>query len=465
MEQLAQSMGSGVMIGLLCIGLYFTLKLGIFQLFGIPFIWRNTVGTLFKRDVNDKSKGISPFQAMTTALAGTMGVGNIAGVATALVAGGPGAIFWMWVSAFFGMATKYAEIFLAVKYREKNADGSYVGGPMYYMKRCKMGSVLSAAFCLLCVVCSLGVGNLTQTHSASSMLGSAFSIPEMISGAVIALLVGMVILGGIRRISTLTEMIIPFISIAYIFGAAAFLYINRSGIAPAFALIFKAAFGMRQAAGGVMGYAMSSAVRFGLSRGVFTNEAGLGSAPIAHAAADCKSPQHQAVWGVFEVFLDTIVVCTITALVLLCAQGGQLWHSGLDGSLLTAAAFESAFGPLGVKFLAISVTLFALTAMLGWYYYGERSVAFLFGERKALKRVYALLFVAFVFIGSCVELGTVWTVADVLNAAMIFPNAIALLLLRNEVVRPDRGMAVPDGLRTGRRPKPDQRNRVPLESR
>lgn len=426
-----------IMLGLLALGVILTVRLGVPQLRKLSFIIRNTVGTLLSRDENDKTKGISPFQAVTTALAGTMGVGNIAGVATALVSGGPGAIFWMWVSAFFGMVTKYAEIYLAVRYRKKG-PGGYYGGPMVYMSEGLGKKGLAVAFSVLCVTASLGVGNMTQINSLSTAAQASFGVPLWVSGVLVAVCVALVVFGGVRRIARVTEAVIPFISILYICFAGAFLYINRSGIGQSFRLILDGALGIKTAAGGILGYSVSQAVRMGLSRGVFTNEAGLGSAPIAHAASDCKSPAHQGAWGIFEVFLDTIVVCTITALVILTAGGGTLWTSGLDGAPLTSAAFESVFGPLGDYFVTAAIALFAVPSMLGWCFYGESALSWLTGGKKRAVALYRLAFVLITVAGAVLRLQVVWAVSDVLNALMALPNLIAVFLLRKEIRPPQK---------------------------
>lgn len=421
----------GVMVFLLLgCGIYLTVQKKFFQVRGFRFIFKNTVGTLLgKTEKSSSSPQISPFQAVTTALAGTMGVGNIAGVATALVAGGPGAVFWMWVSALFGMMTKYSEIFLAVKYRRRDSLGRYYGGPMYYIEDGLGKKWLAGIFALLCTICAVSVGNLTQVNSVSTSMYSTFSIPLWVSGLAVAACVALVVVGGVKRIGAVTELVIPFISIIYICISIAFLFLNRVYIPDALSLILSSAFSLRPVTGGFLGYGISRALKFGLSRGVFTNEAGLGSAPIAHASADCKSPAHQAVWGIFEVFLDTIVVCTLTALVLLTADGGSLWQSGADGAPLTSAAFESAFGGFGGKFIAVSIVFFAVSAILGWYYYGETALGYLFGRSRTALYLYRFTFLSFVFLGSVWEMSLVWSLTDIFIAFMAIPNIIALFAL------------------------------------
>lgn len=440
LDKLEHFLLSGSMVALLLgAGVWLTLRSGIFQLRGLPFILKNTVGTLFQKDNNRKEKGISPFQAVTTALAGTMGVGNIAGVATALVAGGPGAIFWMWVGAFFGMTTKYAEIFLAVKHRRRDKDGRYYGGPMYYMQDSTGSRTLGCIFAALCAACSFGIGNMTQVNSVSTAMRDAFAVPTWVSGVVVATIVALVVFGGVKRIARFNELMIPAITIVYLCCSGAFLWIHRAGISDAFALIFREAFHLRTAAGGLAGYGISRALSTGLSRGVFTNEAGLGSAPIAHSSADCKSPAHQGVWGIFEVFLDTIVVCTITALIVLIAGNGCLWQSGLDGAPLTSAAFADVFGSFGGKFVAVSLLIFAVSGMLGWCFYGESALNYLFRGNQTAIRGYRLAYLACIIIGAVAQVAFVWRLSDCLNALMAIPNMIALFRLRGEIQFPQLG--------------------------
>ena len=422
------------MIILLFLGLFLSIKFRFFQITKVGFIFKNTVVTLLKKDKKN-IQGISSFQAVTTALAGTMGVGNIAGVATAIVAGGPGAVFWMWISAFWGMATKYAEIFLAVKYRNTDKTGNFAAGPMYYIKNKLKINWLAVVFSVLCVFASFGIGNMAQVKSVTSAINHVFSINEVISGIIVAGIVIMIIFGGVKRISQITEMVIPFISVIYICFSVVFLYINRNFICQTFSLIINSALGLDKAVSGIMGYSVSGAVKLGLSRGVFTNEAGLGSAPIVHGAANTKSPAHQGVWGVFEVFLDTIVVCTVTALVILTANHGMLWQSGLDGSVLTSAAFKSIFNQTGEKFISLSIIFFAIPSMLGWCYYGESALKFLINKEKAIN-IYRFIFCCCIAISPIIDTKSIWTISDILNSLMALPNIIAIFLLRNLIYAP-----------------------------
>lgn len=429
-------LSGGVPVALLfACGVYYTARSGFFQLRGLPSVIRDTAGTLLKK-TNVSRGGITPFQAVSTALAGTMGVGNIAGVSTAVIAGGPGAILWMCVGALFGMMTKYAEIFLAVKYRRKDKEGRFFGGPMYYIEHGMGKKWLACLFALLCAACSAGVGNLTQVNAVSTAMLDAFGVPLWLSGLVVAIIVGLVVAGGLKRIAGAAELVIPFMSILYLCVSIAFLYLHRAFLADALLLIAKSAFAVRPAAGGALGYGVLRAARIGLARGVFTNEAGLGSAPIAHAGAVCQSPSKQAVWGIFEVFVDTIVVCTITGLVILTAGGGRLWQSGLDGAPLTSAAFASVYGKFGAGFIAVAILFFAVTSIWTWYYYGEQSLRYLFSAPSAAIAVYRVAFISLLIVGSMASLGAVWAIADIFTALMAIPNLVALFALRNEVATP-----------------------------
>lgn len=415
------------------VGLLYTVRSRFFQFRRFGTVWKSTFGALLKR--GDKQESRSAFKAMATALGGTIGIGNIAGVATAIVAGGPGAIFWMWISGFAGMMTKLAEVCLAVTYRRTDKEGVHYGGPMYYMldglgRRFKPLALLFAVFCVLA---SFGIGSMTQVNSVAESLQDAFGVPRLAVGVAILVLVMLVVCGGIKRISNFTGVFVPFMAIFYLVFALWVIAANRAQLPTAFADIFTSAFGLKQAAGGVAGFTVARAVSAGVSRGVFTNEAGMGSAPIAHASSDVKDPLSQGMWGVVEVFLDTIVVCTMTALVALTSdayRGG----AGLDGVSLTTAAFEEVLGGFGGKFVAISVTLFAFATVLGWAYYGEAAVKFLTGERRWPSYVYKALFSGAILVGAVANLGLVWNLADIFNGLMILPNILALVLLYPVVI-------------------------------
>ena len=422
-----------IMLG---IGFILTLFTGFFQVTHFGESIKTTIGGMFNKKKITKKGALSPYQALTTALAGTLGTGNITGVATAIVSGGPGAIFWMWVSSFFGMITKYAEVALAVKYRETNAKGEYTGGPMYYIQNGLKCKPLAVIFAVFCTFTSFGIGNMVQANSASEALYTGFSINKIVSGTLIAIITAFVMLGGVKRIGKVTEKVVPYMAAFYIFAGILVLIVNFRVIPYAFSLIFSHAFGFRAAAGGVLGYTVSTAMRFGIARGIFTNEAGLGSAPIAHAAADTDNPVKQGMWGIFEVFFDTIVMCTLTALIILTSG---LWDSGLDGSALTIAAFSKAIGSFSSMFIAISTTLFAFATIISWSYYGEKSLEYLFKERqdtqiaKAIK-TYRIVYIILITVGSSLNLTLIWGISDVLNGLTMIPNLIALILLSPQVI-------------------------------
>ena len=413
------------------VGIYFTLRTRFFQIGRAKDVTKNTLGSLKRKKVKRDKNSISPFQAMTTALAGTLGTGNIIGVATAIVAGGPGAVFWMWVSAFFGMMTKYAEVLLSIKYREKSKEGFYVGGPMYYIQNGLNKKWLAVLFSITCILASFGIGNLTQTNSISAAMQNTFSVPPIVSGIVCAIVIAIIIIGGVKRIAQMTEKIVPFMGILYVIGAIVAVAMSYKAIPEAFSLIFRYAFNLRAAAGGASGYVLARAFHYGFSRGVFSNEAGLGSAPIAHAAADTDSPVKQGMWGIFEVFADTIVMCTLTTLVILTSG---LWDSGLNGIALTSAAFYRCFGDGSVYFIAISTVFFAVASIVCWSYYGERCIEYVFKGRRAIM-IYRVLFVALVIVGATTGLNLVWEISDTLNGIMAIPNIIALIALSPVVIK------------------------------
>lgn len=325
---------------------------------------------------------------------------------------------------------------------------------MYYIQRLPGGRQLAGIFAILCACCSLGIGNMTQINSISTAMQDAYQVPYWVSGLAVAVVVMLVIFGGIQRIARVTEAVIPLISLVYIGCAGAFLFIHRSAVPTALAQIVTEAFRIRPAVSGLAGYGVSRALSVGLSRGTFTNEAGLGSAPIAHASAACKSPAHQGAWGIFEVFLDTIVVCTITALVVLLADGGTLWQSGLNGAPLTSAAFAYTFGRFGNQFISVSIVFFAIAAMLGWCFYGESALRYLSGDRKSPLLVYRILFLVCILIGAVTELTVVWRLSDFLNALMAVPNILALFLLRKEI-------QVPTASTCTRTPHPSRHRQLP----
>ena len=408
------------------------LGVGLFLMVGLRLMPLLKVGTAFKllwqgRHSDDKSSGeIPPFQALMTAMSATVGTGNIAGVATAVFLGGPGALFWMWCTAVVGMATKYAEAVLAVEYREVDEAGNHVGGPMYYIKNGlgKHWAWLGTAFAGFGAIAAFGIGNTVQANSVAAVLQSNFDISPNLSGLIMAILVGAVLIGGIKRIGLVASMLVPFMAIAYVSAGLLALALNAQAVPAAFTLVIESAFSPVAVQGGFAGAAVWAAVRFGVARGIFSNEAGLGSAPIAHAAAQTQAPVRQGLIAMLGTLLDTLVVCTITGLVIITSG---LWTSGESGAALTSAAFASALPNIGNYIVAIALAVFALTTIIGWSFYGERCVEYLFGLKLILP--YRILWVAAIFIGANSQLNFIWLLADTLNAMMAIPNLIALALL------------------------------------
>lgn len=409
-------------------GILYTFRTGFFQIGKFGYTMKNTIMKMFAKTEVDEGE-ITPFQAVSTALAATVGTGNIAGVATAIASGGPGALFWMWVAAFFGMMTKFAEVVLAIQYREKAEDGTWAGGPMYYIKNGLNLKWLATIFAALTAVAGFGIGNMTQSNSIASALNDTFNIPPMVTGVVIAIATGLIILGGLKRIASVTEMLVPFMAAFYIVGGLVVIVMNASNLPAAFGEIFSSAFTGRAAVGGFAGSTVMYAMRFGIARGVFTNEAGLGSAPIAHAAAKVDHPVQQGLWGVFEVFIDTIVIASITGLAIISTG---VWKEGLTGTSLTTAAFNSVI-PFGGIVVAIGLLLFAFSTILGWSFYGEKAMEYLFGSNSV--KFYRMVWIPLVFIGSISSLDLVWGIADTLNGLMMIPNLIGLLGLSGVVIK------------------------------
>ena len=405
---------------------------GVFLTLGLKFIPQRKLGYGFKmlwQGRRSTEKGdISPFNALMTALSATIGTGNIAGVATAIFYGGPGAIFWMWVIALVGMATKFCEATLAVHFREVDAKGHYVGGPMYYIRN-GLGANwkwLGVIFAIFGMFAGFGIGNSIQAHSVADVMQSAFNVPPLLTGIVIAVLVGLVLLGGIKRIGDVAGKLVPMMAVFYVGGGLIVLLLHIDRIPDAIAIILYHAFNPTAAAGGFAGATVWAAIRFGVARGIFSNEAGLGSAPIAHATAQTNSPIRQGTVAMLGTFLDTIVVCTITALVIVVTGA---WQSGENGATLSAHAFSRGLGDVGQYIVSIGVALFAFTTIIGWSFYSEKCAQFLFGEKSNFP--FRLIWVVVIPIGTLpgIDLGSLWLVADTLNALMAIPNLIALLLL------------------------------------
>lgn len=366
---------------------------------------------------------ISPFQALTTALSATVGTGNIAGVATAITLGGPGAIFWMWICAFFGMATKYSEVVLAVKYRRHLPDGTICGGPMHYLTQGLGLKWLGLLFSFFGVLASFGIGNMAQANSVALALHETFKVPPGVTGTVLAALTAMVIIGGIKRIGSFTSKIVPLMAVFYIGFAAFIIVANLEAIPSVLNLIVTHAFTPCAAGGGFLGATVAQAIRFGFARGVFSNEAGLGSSPIAHAAARTDSPVRQGMIAMVEVFIDTLVICSMTAFVILLSP--DVWQSGLQSSSLTARAFETFLPGVGKYVVSIGLCLFAYSTLVGWSYYGEECIEFLLGIKARIP--YRVVFCALVIVGALQEVKIVWTFSDVTNGAMAIPNLVGLL--------------------------------------
>lgn len=425
--------GPYMLVAFLGVGYLFTLRTRVFQLSHFSLWMKVTLGSLFeKKKKNDDDKSITQFQSLCTALAATLGTGNIAGVATALVAGGPGAIFWMWVSAFLGMMTNFAEKTLGIMYRYRNSEGEWVGGPMVYMERGLSCKFLAVIFAVFCTIASFGMGNMTQANSLAEAVKVSTGISPLVSGIVVAILLACVILGGIGRIAKVTERLVPFMAIVYTIGAIIVIGANYENILPVLSTIFREAFNFDAAKGGVLGYGIKTAMKVGISKGIFSNEAGLGSSVIVHAASNVKEPVVQGMWGILEVFLDTIVMCTVTALVIL-TSGVFTTTGNLNGMALTNAAFASVLGKWGGTFICVAVVLFAFSTLVGWSFYGVKCVEYLFG----LKAVpfYQGIYCGAAVIGCTMKLEVVWNLADNFNGLMAVPNLIAVALLSGKVVK------------------------------
>lgn len=420
--------GPPILILIVGSGLYLSTKTGFFSITKLGYILKNTFLKMFSKEQKGEGE-VTAFQAVATALAATVGTGNIAGVATAIAIGGPGAVFWMWFAAIVGMTTKFAEVVLAVNYREKTEDGRFVGGPMYYIQNGLGWKWLAVIFAVFGTLASFGIGNMTQSNSVALAVQGSFNIPPLATGIVLAVITGLVIVGGIKRIGAFTEKLVPFMAAIYIIGGLVILFTNIGAIPAAFALIFKEAFTGTAAAGGFVGSTMMLAIRYGVARGVFTNEAGLGSAPIAHAAATTDHPVRQGLWGVFEVFTDTLVICSLTALVIITTGA---WQSGESGAVLTTLAFNTAL-PGGGYIVTVGLMLFAYSTILGWEYYGERCLEFLAGTKPIL--AFRVIWVLFVVIGSIGGLEFIWSLADTLNGLMAIPNLFGVLFLSPVVFR------------------------------
>lgn len=421
--------------------LYLLVLTGILFSVRTRFVQVRQLGTGFKRmfgsfSLNGKKadhEGMSSFQALTTAIAAQVGTGNITGCATALAAGGPGAIFWMWLSAFFGMSTIYGEAVLAQKYKTVDEDGHVTGGPIYYIKARFQGlfGKLLAGFFSIAIIFALGfAGNMVQSNSIGDSFHNAFGVPPIVVGVVCAIIAAFIFLGGVKRIASVTEKLVPIMALFYIVGCIIILGINHETLWPSIQSIFICAFQPQAVAGGIAGVTVKEAMRYGVARGLFSNEAGMGSTPHAHALAKVKKPQDQGIIAMVGVFIDTFIILTLTALVIL--SSGAL-STGATGSALAQIAFDRAFGQFGSIFIAICMLFFAFSTIIGWYFFGEVNVKALFGK-KAVK-IYAALVVVCVILGSSLKVDLVWNLSDLFNGLMVFPNLIALLALSGVVAK------------------------------
>lgn len=431
--------GPVMLVLLVGTGIYLTVLTRGIQVRRFGYILKNTIGTLFAKRDKEHGSNLSPFEAVTTALAGTVGTGNIAGVTGAIFTGGPGAVFWMWVSAFFGMCTKYAEIALAIKYRVTDENGVHKGGPMYYIEKGlgKNFKWLAVLFAFLAGLASFGIGNIAQSNEIAGTMVSVFGVSRVVTGVLLALVVGVIIIGGIKRIGQVTSYLVPFMAVFYIAAGLIVLILRAGDIPAALASILSGAFSFKAVGGGVFGYVIMAAMRQGFARGVFSNEAGLGSAPIAHAASSTSEPCEQAMWGVFEVFIDTIVICTLTGLTIILsgvlgAEGG-LAGFGSNG-VAAAAAFNAILpGTIGGVVIQISLLFFALSTIVGWSYYGERCFGYLSNNNLHVINIYKLCYVLMCIVGAMGSGTLMWDISDTLNGLMAIPNLIALLALSGVV--------------------------------
>ena len=435
--------GVPAMICIVGVGLLLSIRTGFLQIRKFPYAMKVTIGRMLKkREASDGA--LTPFQAVCTALAATVGTGNIAGVAGAIAIGGPGAVFWMWISALLGMCTKFSEVTLAVHFREKNAEGDLVGGPMYYIKNGlkKQWHWLAYLFAAFGVLTVFGTGNATQVNTITTAIDSALynygviseqnvSTLNLVIGIILAVLIGLILLGGIKRIGQVAEKLVPFMAVIYIILAIGVVILNYRNIPIVFASIFKGAFSPASVTGGAVGSFFMS-MKKGVSRGIFSNEAGLGTGSIAHACADTRKPVKQGFFGIFEVFVDTIVICTLTALVILCS-GVPVGYGDAAGAELTILGFTSTYGSWVSIFTAIAMCCFAFSTIIGWGLYGTRCVEFLLGTRA--NRPFMILYALVAIVGATMELGLMWNIAETFNGLMVIPNLIAVFLLSGVVVR------------------------------
>ena len=436
--------GPVMLVLLVGTGVYLSIRSGFLQFSKFGYAMKNTLGKAFKKQKAGHGE-VTPFQAMTTALAGTVGTGNIAGVTGAIFIGGPGAVFWLWISALVGMVTKYSEVLLAVKYRERNADGDWVGGPMYSIKNGlgKNWLWLAYIFAFFGMIASFGIGNTTQVDSIATAINTAVvsfggdgsgNTLRLVIGVLVAIFVAIVIIGGIKRIGAVTEKLVPFMAVIYIIGALVVVIGNIGALPKVLGMIFKGAFTPKGALGGAFGITVMTTIQKGVGRGVFSNEAGMGSAPMAHAATSETNPVKQGLYGIFEVFMDTIVICSLTSLCVLMGAGDTIDWGQAAGAELTIRGFSSIWGDkIGSLIIAVGLSLFATSTILSWCLYGSRCAEFLFGSK--IIRPYQIIFVLVIILGSVMSLSVVWDIADALNGFMAIPNLIALLGLSPVIIK------------------------------
>lgn len=439
--------GVPAMICIIGVGLLLSIRTGFLQIREFPYMLRVTIGRMFHKK-EAREGAMTPFQAVCTALAATVGTGNIAGVAGAIAIGGPGAVFWMWISAFLGMCTKFSEVTLAVYYREKNEKGDYTGGPMYYMKNGlgKNFMWLASIYSALGILTVFGTGNATQVNTITAAVNSALLnygvIGESMKGAVnlgigilITAVVLLVLVGGIRRIGMVTERLVPFMAVLYVVLGLGVMFLNAGKVPGVFAMIVQSAFSPAAFTGGIVG-SMFTSMKRGVSRGIFSNEAGLGTGSIAHATADTKEAVQQGYWGIFEVFADTIVICTLTAMVILCS-GVEIGYGAAAGAELTISGFTRVYGSWVSVFTAVAMCCFAFSTIIGWGLYGTRCCEFLFGTKY--NKVFMIVYSLMAIVGATMDLGLLWSIADTFNGLMAIPNLIALFLLSGTVVKLVKG--------------------------
>ncbi|MCI8453598.1 MAG: sodium:alanine symporter family protein [Lachnospiraceae bacterium] len=429
--------GPGMLVLFLAAGLLYSVRLAFFPILHVRTWWRTTVGSLLKGRDDKREEGISEFQSACTALAATIGTGNIAGVATALLAGGPGAVFWMWLSAFLGMGTAYGETELGIRYRRRDKKGKWLSGPMLYLEQGLKLPGVAVLYAVLCILASFGMGSMVQANAISETLEFTFSISPAWIGVLLAALAGRIVTGGVGRIARASERLAPVSAAIYIAAALSVIVCFWRELPTVFAMIFEDAFTIRSAAGGISGFGVSRCVRYGVARGVFSNEAGLGSLAVLNGGTDRVSPGVQGQWAIFEVFVDTIVCCTLTAVAILCAAGGEFETIADNGAALTSACFTRGLGHLGGYIVSVCVVLFAFATILAWYYMGKQSVTYL-EERTGHDFSYLYLagYLTAVFLGSLGPMEQVWQLSDIFNGLMAVPNLLALAFLVREVKRP-----------------------------